>query len=243
MTATTLLQGRTGNNWYQIAHLIAYASKWGMNYYIPDFSPHCPGGVLQFDIKGTSDVAPTGMIFKEIEPAKYQEIPFINNVRFKGYWQSFKYIDDFRETIINATNLPYKIVQNRVSIHVRRGDFLNLPSFKVMPLRYYRKAIYYFKERGYSKFYVFSDDINWCKNNFNEEIFPNCDFVFIEGNTEIQDFSLMSSCEHNICANSSFSFAASWLNRNNDKVVLCPPKKDMWYNLDMVPDYFTQIDY
>jgi hypothetical protein len=85
---------------------------------------------------------------------------------------------------------------------------------------YYVKAMGYVMEQCKPrnlKFKVFSDDIEWCKN---QSIFKNCEFV--EGGTEISDLNEMASCEHNIIANSSFSWWAAWLNPNPDKIVVAP---------------------
>ena len=66
-------------------------------------------------------------------------------------------------------------------------------------------------------FVVFSDDISWCKDNFVGE-----KFVFISGEEDYIDLYLMSLCENNIIANSSFSWWGAWLNNNENKTVICP---------------------
>lgn len=247
MIATCAFQGRTGNNFYQLAMLIAYATRHGMQYQVPSNSPHIPGGKLQFRAASTGEYHHSFTNFQEPVnehgSAYYIDIPKMRNVCFHGFWQSFRYIDDQRDAVLKALNLPWVHRKGVVSIHVRRGDFLHLPSFTAMPVDYYIDCIRYFKERGYFEFYVFSDDIPWCRNIFIKENFVGCHFTFIDGGTDIDDLTYMSCCEHHITANSSFSFAAAWLNQHPDKIVLCPPNKDMWYNTGMVPDYFTQMQY
>ena len=66
-------------------------------------------------------------------------------------------------------------------------------------------------------FLIFSDDIVWCKNNFVGD-----KFIFIEGEEDYIDLWLMSLCNHNIIANSSFSWWGAWLNKNNNKTVIAP---------------------
>jgi hypothetical protein len=78
------------------------------------------------------------------------------------------------------------------------------------------------RNQGVKKFYVFSDDIEWCKNFFSDIL----DFEFISGNNEIRDLYLMSSCENNIIANSSFSWWGAWLNKNPNKKVIAP---SVWF--------------
>jgi hypothetical protein len=69
-------------------------------------------------------------------------------------------------------------------------------------------------------FYIFSNDIKWCEDNFN---FLN-NKIIISGNKDYEDIYLMSLCSNNIIANSSFSWWAAWLNDNADKIVICPNK-------------------
>jgi hypothetical protein len=72
---------------------------------------------------------------------------------------------------------------------------------------------------------IFSDDINWCIENF--------DFIknktFISGNSDFFDLYLMSMCNNNIIANSTFSWWAAWLNINKDKKVICPK---IWFGIN-----------
>lgn len=89
---------------------------------------------------------------------------------------------------------------------------------------YYAKAIAYFKKLDQKlKFKVFSDDIEWCKNN---PLFRDYDIEFFHG-SEIEDLNELASCEHQIIANSSFSWWAAWLNPNPDKIVIAPKQ---WFS-------------
>jgi len=110
---------------------------------------------------------------------------------------------DLKERIVNS---------NSVSIHVRRGDYLTNDGFNVLPLSYYQKAIKQIE--GVKFLYIFSDDIKWCKENFEEGV-----FVHLE---EYLDFELMKSCKSNIIANSTFSWWAAYLNDNPKKIVIAP---------------------
>ena len=67
------------------------------------------------------------------------------------------------------------------------------------------------------KFLIFSDDKEWCLENFNKE---NCE---ISHNSDAaEDLQLMSLCDHHIIANSSFSWWGAWLGQNKDKKVIAP---------------------
>ena len=104
------------------------------------------------------------------------------------------------------------------SIHVRRGDYLGLNGHHpVCDLEYYNKSINLFDKN--TKFLVFSDDIKWCQENFKGE-----NFIFISGNRDFIDIWLMSLCQNNIIANSTFSWWGAWLNQNINKKVIAPSK-------------------
>jgi hypothetical protein len=163
----------------------------------------------------------------------FQEIPFIEgNVLLNGYFQSEKYFKEHSKEIRELFSFPdeYKnsikekynnlLEGTTCSIHIRRGDYLKFPDHHpVQTINYFMKAIRKMPEE--SLFVVFSDDISWCKDNF-----PNIEdkFIFIEGNKDYEDLSLMSLCKNNIIANSSFSWWGAWLRKDNDKIVIAPQK-------------------
>jgi len=171
----------------------------------------------------------------------YQPNLFKENKKryFWGYWQHIDYIKsvedqlrkDFRfPPIIENNNI--QLVENiknqiTVSIHIRRGDYLNEPSFLgICDLVYYQKAIKFMQENLQDPLFVFfSNDIEWCRVNFS-----GLNTKFVDWNTgkdSFRDMQLMSLCHHNIIANSSFSWWASWLNENPNKIIVCPEK---WIN-------------
>ena len=108
---------------------------------------------------------------------------------------------------------------NQVGIHVRRGDYVNNPFYvDLSQTSYYEEAMALFPGE---KFLVFSDNIDWCKQ---QPIFEGCEFS--ESNDEITDINLMAGCKHQIIANSSFSWWAAFLNPNKTKKVVYPSR---WY--------------
>ena len=164
-----------------------------------------------------------------------------------GYFQSEKYfvgISDFirqelRQDII-STALPVRQVADKieateaVSIHVRRRDYLKSARHNVCTANYYVKAIDYIKLHLNSPhFFVFSDDIAWCKANLSID---HCDFVDISEPEEqpMIDFQLMGLCQHHIIANSSFSWWPAWLNDSSEKIVVTP---DRWVNDEPLNSY------
>jgi Glycosyl transferase family 11 len=159
------------------------------------------------------------------------------NIYLDGYWQSEQYFIEFADKIrVDFTfKLPFseknaeiakQISQaNAVSLHVRRGDYVTNRKnvfLGVCSLEYYQKAISQIKAKLDSPvFFVFSDDIDWAKNNLNLDKSS----VFISHNKNVEsynDMRLMSLCKHNIIANSTFSWWGAWLNSNPNKIVITP---------------------
>jgi len=109
--------------------------------------------------------------------------------------------------------------KSSVSIHVRRGDLLNLEGTFILPIKYYYKAVKEISKYVKNpKYYVFSDGIAWCKKNFN--FLENV--KFIGGNSVAEDFELMKNCKHHILANSSLSWWVGYLCDKKDTITICP---------------------
>jgi hypothetical protein len=162
------------------------------------------------------------------------------NIYLHGYWQSYKYFIEYSKILArdfsfndkflfkNKTNSYLKkiLLANAISIHLRRGDFLTNPRASkfhgVCELSYYKKSIkYILKKVKDPHFFIFSDDIKWAKANL---IFGKNSFTYVENNSDAVDFWLMSLCKHNILANSTFSWWAAWLNKNDSKIIIAPKR-------------------
>lgn len=167
------------------------------------------------------------------------------NRYYRGYWQDYRYILGSREFIrsrfqfvipINEKSRilleELKETDSSVSIHVRRGDYLKYPRYAgLCTLDYYRAAVGKIKkEVKVPTFYLFSDDIDWIKVNIipllGESTYKIVDWN--RGKESALDMLLMSSCHHNIIANSSFSWWGAFLNTHGDSIVCAPAK---WINL------------
>jgi len=180
----------------------------------------------------------------------YSKIPYITNLRLLGYFQSEKYFNENREQILNLfsideVNMKYitdkysDILEvNTCSLHVRRGDYINLPNHHpICDVSYYRNAMSHMDTN--TIYLVFSDDLEWCKSTF-----KGGNFIFVEEKDYI-DVWLMSLCNHNIIANSSFSWWGAWLNNNESKKVIAPKK---WFGpainhdtKDLIPEKWLTI--
>lgn len=165
---------------------------------------------------------------------------------FDGYWQSELYFREFRELILKDFTFPpfidkknselASVLKNKtsVSIHIRRGDYVGHPMFRnICTMEYYRNAInYILKEAKVEIFCIFSNDKDWVKENFADQL-GGIDTIFVDwnfGTESFRDMQLMSMCSHNIIANSSFSWWGAWLNQNTDAIIIAP---DKWMNRDL----------
>ena len=190
-----------------------------------------------------------------LEP-HFQYWPDINHAPpdcyLSGYWQSESYFKSFennirqdftfREPLFGQNaDLALAISNTRsVSLHVRRGDYLNSAYHEICSLDYYRTAIFYISERlAWPYFFIFSDDIAWVKAHLKID-FP-CHYVeHNQGNQSYQDMQLMSLCRHHIIANSTFSWWGAWLNPNPEKIVVAPKKWFTTTNKNNTQDLFPQ---
>jgi hypothetical protein len=184
----------------------------------------------------------------EKDYAYNDEIFNMDNVYLEGYWQTEKYFKNIEDQIRKLYVFP-KITDksnldmadiikpcNSVSLHIRRGDYLSGKNAhmhgNICTGTYYDNAIKYIKERVDKPiFFVFTDDTEWARQQYKGE-----EYTIVDQNrtdNSFRDMQLMSLCKHNIIANSSFSWWGAWLNSNQDKIVIAPPK---WFNLADTPN-------
>jgi len=187
----------------------------------------------------------TEVVQSYLDAYKYDDsiINTEGNVYFDGYWLSPKYIEPFKERVIETFRFPLFCTEqnkeyqallekdNSVTIHIRRGDYVGAENFKdICTLDYYRKAITKARERIINpEFFVFSNDQKWCMQNLKNE-FGDAKVHFIKnnlGNENYRDMQLMSLARCNILANSSFSWWGAFLNNRKDQIVYVPHK---WVN-------------
>ncbi len=177
----------------------------------------------------------------------YNKIQYIKDMQVFGYFQSPKYFDKYKDKLLeifleykhqiqNYLDLTLNSISNKptISLHIRRADYLKLQHCHiVLDETYYEKAIYKLAEKlnisfeeineKYT-FVFFSDDIPWCKKSL---VFNSLnDIHFITLGNDVHELYLMSMCDHNIIANSSYSWWGSYLNEK-DHITICPKH---WFN-------------
>lgn len=240
------LEGRIGNNLWQVAAAATLAERLGEEFVaVPNRYYHCPEPdncpfteyiepykKTIFQNIVFADLCPTDCYCYEAETDlnAIQSLP-AKNVRIEGYFQDVRYLS---ESVVQRLFTPpveriaelrkqYPILQCDVTcaIVVRRGDYLRLSlTYPVEDMAYYRKCIYLMEKKTMTKefhYLVISDDSEWCKRHFNGER-----FTIIPHIDPLTDLYVASLCKHNIISNSSFAQWGALLNKNPHKVVLYP---------------------
>ena len=184
-------------------------------------------------------------IYREHGFFKYTKIPYINqDFKLFGYYQSYKYFEneykniikligiDERKRLIKEKYSNYFLNKQPISLHFRIGDYVkNLAMHPVLDIEYYIKSINYLESKitelernNYILIFgEFKDKekIEAHIKRINVE-FPNLDILICDYNIiDYEQMLLMSLCQHNIIANSSFSWWGAYFN-NNEKIVCYP---------------------
>lgn len=175
-----------------------------------------------------------------------------------GYWQNWRYVESVAERLRNEFVFPAASTpdnrsllreleqqESSVAIHVRRGDYLENPYLGgLVDVNYFRKGVSMIRNMvNNPRFYVFSDDVTWCKENLGlaeEALFVDWN----RGDESYRDMQLMANCKHAIISNSSFSWWGAWLIENQSKKIIVP---QLWYRAhgistdDMHPTTWIRI--
>jgi len=161
------------------------------------------------------------------------------NIHLDGYWQNYRYFNEYRDEIKKMFSCSVKILegfevyinviknQSSVAIHIRRGDYVTFNGGECLSTDYYADAMKYCEDIiSNVHFYVFTDDVQYCKTLFQNS--KNVTFISDMLKTiDIQEFFLMTICSHFIIANSSFSWWAAYLGEKKDSIVIAPIV-DLW---------------
>ena len=158
------------------------------------------------------------------------------DIYLMGEWINYKFYEPIRAVLVNElevnTPLTYqnKVVlknislSNAVFVHIRRGDYLKKRMHDlggICTLEYYHCGIDKIKSNTSNpEFYFFSDDLSWVKENFGNQN----NYHYVEGNEKdpVEDFRLMKACKHAIISNSTFSWWAAWLIKEENALIVAP---------------------
>lgn len=187
-------------------------------------------------------------VFEDLETSKF--------IYFLGFWQNYKYYLGYEDRIRKLfepkdkefwqSEHALEIKNNKstsVSLHFRRGDYLTSGFIIPTTMEYYELALKKIQSNVENPFfYVFTDEPEW----FAQNIKLNIPYKLITGNTGkdcYKDILLMSLCQHNIMANSTFSWWGAFLNANANKIVIAPktwygtPNRDLHTNEITLPEW------
>ena len=180
-----------------------------------------------------------------------------DNVYLRGYWQSPRYFNDvepqirrdftFREEMNGkAKELCAEIrSENSVCMSVRRGDYVKNDVLPCYGVDYFHAADRIFRDRlsGY-RYYVFSDDIQWCEENLRFDVPTTFVSEEYSGRKYQDKLRLMSACKHFVIPNSSYVWWAVWFNTNDNKIVIAPKN---WFidpsvkTSDLIPETWIRV--
>jgi hypothetical protein len=239
--------GGLGNQMFQVANCYAQAKKNNVEMFLPknSFTPlqgkdtsHYIDNILKkFKFKDNITnffrLNENSWSFTEIDTPKNC------NIQFYGYYQSSKNFSEYKKEIIDlfspsqyeidfiSKKYPEINLKNTLSVHIRMGDYLKNPKIHpTISLEYINKSINLIGE--YEHIFIFSDNKKWVENNIN---LPNSTIV---DDLDYIELWLMSLCTNNIISNSTFSWWGSFLNKNENKIVIAP---SVWFGEDGPKNY------
>jgi hypothetical protein len=250
MVITSYLMGGLGNQMFQISNVLSQSWDNECEY---TFNPKS-----YTPLQGNDTSKYVNNIFKKLNftndniiTQRHNEItwsyydkprPFKTNIEFYGYYQSSKNFLNYRDNIIdmfspseeeiNSLILKYPQIKlkDTLSLHVRRGDYVNSPTIHpVISKSYIETALNMIS--GYSHLFIFTDDKSWVLQNLKIEN------ITIVDDEDYNEMWLMSMCTNNVISNSTFSWWGSFLNKNKNKRVIAP---SVWFG-DNGPKNYKDI--
>jgi hypothetical protein len=239
---TCKLYGGLGNQLFQIFATIAYSLQYKIDFLF-EYSANLGKRNTYWDTllssiseHVTTTVPPTTLVNQGTHGFVKLAAPK-ENIMLNGYFQSFKFFDDYLKTILKMIdvekfqNVKKKYInqKNSISLHFRRGDYKDLQDcHPILGIDYYVNALNYillFEDKMFVYYFCEEEDLESVekdvailKNEFRDKIV----FVRHLEDTDWEEMIAMSCCKHNIIANSSFSWWGAYLNLDPEKIVCYP---------------------
>lgn len=244
--------GRMGNQMFQYATLLSIGKTRGYEYGIP-YKLKSQNPYFNFCLDeafpnlSAKDSTNVQQMYKAKEKV-FSYNPGIfgisDHTDIIGYFQSEKYFKDYRDQLLREFDFAESIKQKAsdirnitngrvISIHIRLGDYLKLPTkHPVCSMDYYNEALNQLPDD--CLIFIFSDDNAKASKMFSS---LNKKFVIPETDNQYIDMCLMTMCDYHIIANSSFSWWGSWL--SNSKKTIAPSQ---WFGDDLsMPKNWSDI--
>jgi len=236
---TAFLMGGLGNQMFQIAHAMCQGWKNDIPtiFKCESFTPmqaNQPTKYVDNIFRNITFLNFTSQTKRINSPWEYVDLNFDleSPIEFYGYFQSsknfygfgdrlselFQPTDEFIEKIYR--NFPEIKKENTISIHIRRGDYLSIGTIlPTIDKSYIDECLN--KIGNYNHIFIFSDDVNWAKENL---IYENS--TIVDSLEDYEDLWVISLCKINIMSNSSFSWWGTFLNKNENKETYVP---SIWF--------------
>lgn len=265
---TIELMGGLGNQLFQIFTLIAYSKNSNQTYLIEKKTSLAGQYVTRnvywntFFEKISHRLIQDQLRYPLIREKgfHYEELPEISttdNYKLFGYFQSYKYFQDFKEDIlkelefdkkketvlnkIQSTNMQGSCIESKniISLHFRIGDYAKLQNYHpIMPVNYYINSLKHITENDSNAvsvlYFCENDDLDYINSNFLTKLQQEFNALkFVRADESLKDWEqmiLMSTCKHHIIANSSFSWWGAYLSNVEDNKIVCYP--DKWFGKD-----------
>jgi len=250
---TTEVMGGLGNQLFQIFHLMSYSLTYSIPFYFEAKESSRQDRPFYWDsLLSTLKTFIRTSYEKNLQvynenDFSYSPMPHFNEInrplKFVGYFQSYKYFQEHWEEICEYIKLDDSICKlndeynysDMVALHFRVGDYANIQEHHpLMPMEYYVNALESLisqtgRDNWTILFFCEENDVGYA--NLKIEIlrskFPNLVFEKIDSKyADWQQVLIMSLCQHNIIANSTFSWWGAYFNKNVDKRVYYP---SLWF--------------
>ena len=254
--------GRLGNQMFQYATLKSISTKHGYDFTIPPSSFVDPWHDHQlFEGFELYSLPKQNIRYnqtqKRVEEGHfhfnqnlYDNCP--DDVDLFGYFQTEKYFLEISEDIKRDFTFKQDIFtvakqyrdsidsKEAISLHIRRGDYVNQPWHGCCPPEYYEKALSILSDD--TPVIIFTDDPKWA---LSQPMFDSDRFYVSQGNSNLFDMCLMTLCDYHIIANSSFSWWGAWLS-NSKKIIapqrwFGPPLSEQNDTKDLLPNSWIKI--
>jgi hypothetical protein len=243
--ANVYLNGGLGNQLFQLAFLQGFHEKTGSGIALtpPAPNPHSKEEYFETILAkfmGFRRPLPSPVRVLRENPQlqytnwyRFAKIHPQDTLQFIGYFQRYEYVPaSFKDLLVFPTEVAnkYPRLHESAFLHIRGGDYLKVPMHHVDLTQYYARAIAFFKARGVSHFYVFTNDVPYAEH-FG---FLGKEDTTLVQEGEVETLYLMTQCKQGgICANSSFSWWGGYLNagRSTGNPILLPSR---WYTTNEI---------
>lgn len=241
------LHGRLGNNMFTIATGLSLAKKLNTSLTVSKTTLAGHRGEIPVDLSfldhpfNQTELPSFDSIYNE-PTLHFTPIDIQDNTILSGVFGSWKYFEDIREELCSTYFTPskeiirklekYDVSSNALGISIRRGDFLMLQqNHCVLSIEYYQEVINNYFQNNIDSIYIFSDDIEWCKSVFGNDVF------YVNDDVGTQLF-LMTKMKHLIMSNSTFAWWGAYLNQNKGIIVAPDPWLGPSYDHENTSDIY-----